>query len=156
MLVSCDIEDSYVIEEWYVYDYVDDGVILRDGGIFNVKYLETDDLTSEDVEIGEKVYLRIYESGDIEAVRNHEEQITEIEQEDYLEAHYVVVIDRVGEIGNYTYIVEIIDENNKVFEYDNNLEEWDGTLLSIDEECILLIEFDYQGNIKYASLLDVS
>jgi len=72
MLVSCDIEDSYVIEEWYVYDYVDDGVILRDGGIFNVKYLETDDLTADDVEIGEKVYLRIYESGEKEIVMNYE------------------------------------------------------------------------------------
>jgi NRPS condensation-like uncharacterized protein len=72
MLVSCDIEDSYVVEEWTVYDYVDDGVILKSGGLFNVKYSETDDLTANDVEIGDTVYIRIYESGDMEIIRNYE------------------------------------------------------------------------------------
>jgi len=78
MIVACDIDDTYVLEEWTVYEYVADGVVLESGGLFNTEYLETDDITSDDVEIGDSVFLRIYESGNIEVVMKYVESTTEI------------------------------------------------------------------------------
>lgn len=67
-LVGCDIEDSYVIEEWEVYEFIDGGTILSSENIFSREFLETDDLTSNDCKIGDEVFVRIYDSGKIEVV----------------------------------------------------------------------------------------
>lgn len=80
LFVSCDIEDSYVIEEWEVYEFIDDGVILSNGSLFSSELLETDDLTSEDCEIGDTVFVRIYDSGKLEIV--NKEVVTTINEEE--------------------------------------------------------------------------
>ena len=76
LFVSCDIEDSYVVEEWEVYEFIEDGVILSNGSLFSSEFLETDDLTSEDCEIGDTVFVRIYDSGKLEIIRNYVETTT--------------------------------------------------------------------------------
>ena len=68
-LYSCDKVDEYKIEEWRIHECVDDGVILDDGALIGKKFLETDDITCATCEVGDKVFIRIYDSGKLEIVK---------------------------------------------------------------------------------------
>ena len=76
LFVSCEIEDSYVVEEWEVYEFIEDGVILSDGGLFSSNFLETDDLTADNCEIGDIIFVRVYDSGKLEIIRIYVETTT--------------------------------------------------------------------------------
>lgn len=75
-VVACDVTtESFTVQEMEVVDLIDNGYILEGPAFLIGTILYEVESTELDLEIGDTVYVRLYESGNVTIISQKEETI---------------------------------------------------------------------------------